>query len=175
MIATIEPDAINLALLIMRVTLGGIMLAHGINHIIGGGKIAGTAGWFESLGMKPGILHAWLASLTEVGAGAMLVAGLLTPLAAAGVVGVMVVALITNHLKNGFFIFRPGEGWEYVGSLTAFAIALAMLGPGEWSLDDAADLVDLAGWSGLLIALVAGAGGALLLLAVFWRPERPAD
>jgi putative oxidoreductase len=171
----IETDAVNLALLIMRVTLGGIMLAHGINHIIGGGKIAGTAGWFQSLGMKPGILHAWLASLTEIGAGVLLLAGLLTPLAAAGVIGVMVVALITNHITNGFFIFKPGEGWEYVGSLTAFAFAMALLGPGEWSLDEAADLTDLAGWSGLLIAAVAGVGGALVLLAIFWRPERSAD
>jgi putative oxidoreductase len=174
-VTAIEPDAINLALLIMRLTLGGIMLAHGINHIIGGGKIAGTAGWFSSLGMKPGIVHAWLASLTEIGAGALLVAGLLTPFGAAGVIGVMVVALVTNHLKNGFFIFRPGEGWEYVGSLTAFALAMAMLGPGEWSLDNSADLLDLAGWTGLTIALIAGVGGAILLLAVFWRPDRSGD
>ena len=62
-----------------------------------------------------------------------------------------------------------------MGSLTAFAIALAMLGPGEWSLDDAADLLDLAGWSGLIIALAAGGGGALLLLAFFWRPDRTSE
>ena len=97
--------------------LGVTMFAHGYNHIWGGGKIEGTAGWFASLGLKPGMLHAWLASLTELGAGAMLILGLLTPLAAAGVVGVMTVALITNHLKNGFFIFRPGEGYEYVLNL----------------------------------------------------------
>ncbi len=168
-------DSINAALLILRVMLGVIMLAHGINHIIGGGKIEGTAGWFASLGMKPGILHAWLASVTEVAAGAMLVLGLLTPLAAAGVVGVMVVALITNHITNGFFIFRPGEGYEYVLSLIAFGFVAALLGPGEWSLDNAFDLMDLAGWSGGVIAAVAGVGGAVLLLVVFWRPEKPAD
>ena len=72
--------------------------------------------------MKPGPLHAWLASLTEVGAGAMLVLGLLTPLACAGVIGVMLVALITNHRKNGFFIFRPGEGYEYVLTLTVVGV-----------------------------------------------------
>lgn len=168
----IEPDAVNLALLGLRLILGAVMLAHGINHIIGGGKIAGTAGWFESLGMKPGRLHAWLASLTEVGAGALLLVGLLTPLAAAGVLGVMVVALVTNHLKNGFFIFRPGEGYEYVLTLAVVSVCLAMLGPGEWSLDHAADLTDLAGWTGLWIVLGAGAGGAAALLAVFWRPVR---
>ena len=106
--AIYDVDGLTLGLVILRVAVGVIMLAHGINHIFRGGKIQGTAGWFESLGMKPGILHAWLASLTEVGAGAMLVLGLLTPLAAAGVVGTMTVALITNHIKNGFFIFRPG-------------------------------------------------------------------
>jgi len=170
-----EADAINLALLGLRLILAGVMLAHGINHIIGGGKIAGTGRWFESLGMKPGPLHAWLASLTEVGAGAMLVLGLLTPLACAGVIGVMLVALITNHWKNGFFIFRPGEGYEYVLTLTIVALSLATLGAGEWSLDDALDMQDIAGWSGLLIAAVAGGGGTAVLLAGFWRPEKPAE
>ena len=166
-----DTDAVNLALLGLRLILGGVMLAHGINHIIGGGKIAGTGRWFASLGMKPGILHAWLASLTEIGGGILLVLGLLTPLGCAAVIGVMVVALITNHRKNGFFIFRPGEGYEYVLTLTVVAFCLAMLGAGEWSLDDALDLQDMAGTTGLWIALVAGAGGAGALLAVFWRPE----
>lgn len=171
-----DADAVNLALLGLRLILGAVMLAHGINHIIGGGKIAGTGRWFESLGMKPGPLHAWLASLTEVAGGAMLVLGLFTPLACAAVIGVMLVALITNHLKNGFFIFRPGEGYEYVLTLTVVALCLAMLGGGEWSADHALDLWDdLSGWTGLLIALVAGGGGAALLLAVFWRPERTPD
>jgi len=170
-----DPDALNLALLALRSSVGAIMLAHGVNHVFRGGKIEGTAGWFESLGMKPGKLHAWLASLTEIGAGAMLIVGLLTPLAGAGVVGVMLVAWITNHLKNGFFIFRPGEGWEYVMSLTVSGLAIATLGAGEWSIDDAADLSDLAGWSGFWIAVLAGGGGALALLAVFWRPEKSAD
>ena len=61
-----DVDSINLALLALRCGVGAVMLAHGINHIFGGGKIAGTARWFASLGMKPGIVHAWLASLTEV-------------------------------------------------------------------------------------------------------------
>src|SRR3954451_16814054 len=88
--------AAGLALLIMRLSLGITVIAHGYRHIFGGGKIKGTAGWFESLGMKPGILHAWLASLTELAAGAMLVAGLLTPVAAAAVLATLLVALITN-------------------------------------------------------------------------------
>ena len=62
-------DQINLGLLVLRVAVGVTMIAHGYNHIYRGGKIGGTAGWFESLGMKPGKLHAWLASLTELAAG----------------------------------------------------------------------------------------------------------
>ena len=90
-----------MALLIARVVLGAVFLAHGINHIYGGGKIEGTGRWFHSLGMRPGILHAWMASLVEIGAGGLLVLGLLTPLAGAGVVGVMLVAWITNHRGTG--------------------------------------------------------------------------
>jgi putative oxidoreductase len=168
-----DADAVNFALLLFRSAVGAIMLAHGINHVFRGGKIAGTAGWFESLGMKPGILHAWLASLTEIGAGAMLIAGLLTPLAAAGVTGTMLVAWITNHRKNGFFIFRPGEGWEYVMSLTVSGIALGALGAGEWSLDDALDIA-IEPATGLLISGGLGIGLAVGLLAVFWRPPAPA-
>jgi putative oxidoreductase len=171
MTTVIEQDATNLALLILRVTLGGVMLAHGLNHVFGGGKIAGTGRWFESLGMRPGRVHAWLASITEIVSGALLLLGLLTPLACAGVVGVMVVAFVTNHWKNGFFIFRPGEGYEYVLTLMLAATSLALLGPGEWSLDDrSTDLLDLAGGSGLMIVLIGGVGGALALLLVAWRP-----
>jgi putative oxidoreductase len=172
-----DVDSINLALLALRCGAGAVMLAHGINHIFGGGKIAGTARWFASLGMKPGILHAWVASITEVIGGALLVVGLLTPFAGAAVIGVMLVAIVTNHRGNGFFIFRPGEGWEYVMTLTIVGFAIATLGAGEWSLDNAADLWQPApGRDGLLIALVAGVGGAAALLAGFWRPEKkPAD
>ncbi|MBM3676056.1 MAG: DoxX family protein [Actinobacteria bacterium] len=162
-------EGTNAGLLILRVVVGIVMLAHGYNHVFRGGKIEGTGRWFESLGMRPGKLHAWLASLTELGAGTMLVLGLLTPVAAAGVVGTMLVAWITNHLRNGFFIFRPGEGYEYVMTLTFVSIAIGALGAGEWSLDEVLD-VTFTGNEGLAIAAGAGALGAALLLAVFWRP-----
>lgn len=163
-------QAVDLSLLVIRVSLGIVFLAHGYNHIFGGGKIAGTARWFESLGMKPGPLHAWTASLTELGSGFLLIVGLLTPLACAGIVGTMLVALITNHLKNGFFIFRPGEGYEYVLTLILVAIGLGGLGAGEWSLDNAAGIFIPGGWPGLAIAALAGGLGAASLLVVFWRP-----
>jgi len=171
-----DQDAVDFALLALRGAIGAVMFAHGWNHIFGGGKIQGTAGWFASLGMKPGILHAWLASLAELAAGASLVLGLLTPLGAAAVVGTMTVALVTNHRGNGFFIFRPGEGWEYVMTLIACGVTLGVVGPGQWSLDEAFDLFQtdgapIPGGTGLAIVLVAGFGGAMALLVGFWRPE----
>ncbi len=172
LLGSLSPSSVSLALLLARLVLGVVFLAHGINHIIGGGKIAGTARWFEGLGMRPGIVHAWFASLTEVGAGALLVLGLLTPVAGAGVVGVMLVAWITNHRKNGFFIFRPGEGYEYVMTLTVLGVVVSTLGPGQWSIDDKVHfLTTLWGWPGFAISLGAGAVGAGLLLATCWRPE----
>jgi putative oxidoreductase len=107
-----------------------------------------------------------------VGAGALLILGLLTPLAAAGVIGTMVVALVTNHLRNGFFIFRPGEGYEYVLTLMAAGFGLACVGPGRYSLDHAIGIFDPPSVTGLVIAVVAGFGGAALLLVTSWRPER---
>jgi len=166
-------DAMNLGLLALRAAIGVTMIAHGYNHIWGGGKISGTAGWFESLGMKPGKLHAWLASLTELIAGAMLILGLLTPLAAGACASVMLVAWITNHRTNGFFIFRPGEGYEYVMNLFVASLAVACIGAGEWSLDRAFGIDDrLDGWTGAAIGAVVGIGAALGLLAVFWRPVK---
>ncbi|MQA94583.1 MAG: DoxX family membrane protein [Streptosporangiales bacterium] len=162
---------VDIAALLIRLVVGGTMLAHGWNHAFGGGRLSGTASWFDSIGIRPGRVHALLATLTELGAGALLVLGLLTPLAAAGVVGTMLVALIANHLRNGFFIFRPGEGYEYVLMITVVGFALAALGPGRWSLDHALGIA-VGGVPGLLVALVAGGGGAALLLATCWRPGR---
>ena len=171
---TFHVNGLNIGLLLLRIAVGVTMIAHGYNHIWGGGKIAGTGRWFESLGLRPGILHAWMASLVELGAGTMLILGLLTPLAAAGVVGVMMVAILTVHRFNGFFIFRPGEGWEYTGNLTMAGLALGAAGAGEWSLDKAIGF-SVNGWVGLAIAAIGGIGGAVLLLAIFWRPPARKD
>src|SRR5436305_1485883 len=122
-------DQVNLGLLVLRVAVGVTMIAHGYNHIYRGGKIAGTGRWFASLGMKPGWLHAWLASTTELAAGAGLIVGLLTPWAAGALIGVVLVAWITNHRHAGFFVFRrPIEGWEYLMNLAAALFAIACLG-----------------------------------------------
>jgi putative oxidoreductase len=165
-------NAANLGLLALRIAIGATMIAHGYNHIWRGGKIDGTARWFEGLGMRPGKLHAWLASVTELGAGSLLILGLLTPLSAGACAAVMLVAWITNHRTNGFFIFRPGEGWEYVMNLFVASLAVAFIGAGDWSLDRAAGLDEtFAGWTGAIIGSAAGIGAAVLLLAAFWRPK----
>jgi putative oxidoreductase len=161
--------SVSVAAFVLRVAVGGTMIAHGWNHAFGGGKLPGTARWFESIGIRPGRVHAVLATLTELGAGALLLLGLLTPLAAAGVVGTMLVALVANHGKNGFFIFRPGEGYEYVLMITLVACAIGALGGGGWSVDHAIGF-SLTGWAGLAVAAAAGGGGAALLLATSWRP-----
>lgn len=166
-------DSFDTILLLLRVGFGLMMAAHGLNHWRGGGKIAGTGRWFESLGLKPGVLHAWMSVITEIGAGVALALGLLTPLVAGALISTMVVAIVTVHRHNGFFIIK--EGWEYTGLIILSLTAIATLGAGNWSLDHAIGLDDklgfrAAGFHGMLIALAVGIGGAAALLAVYWRP-----
>jgi len=167
--------AINFCLLILRVTLGGMIIAHGYNKIFGGGKIAGTAAWFESIGVRPGVPNAWAAALTEIGSGILLILGLLTPLACAGLVSLMVVAIVTVHRKNGFFIFNPGGGIEYCLVVAVAAISLGGLGAGKWSIDHAAKIWTFKPWVGLAVAAIVGIGGAFLQLAAFYRPSKAAS
>lgn len=163
---------VDVAALLLRATLGTTMLAHGWNHVFGGGKIAGTTRWFASIGMRPAWAHAWIATITELGCGLLLLLGLLTPLAAGGVLGTMLVALVANHLKNGFFIFRPGEGYEYVLMISIVAVALAGIGGGWLSVDHAIGS-PITGGAAYGVALGAGAGGAALTLLTSWRPVLP--
>ncbi len=123
-----DHTAIDTGLLILRVVLGLTMAAHGYNKFFGKGGLAGTAGWFDSMGMKPGMLHARIAATTEMSAGLGLAVGLLTPIPAAGFVALMFVAAWTVHRPNGFFIVK--EGWEYNLILAVSAVAVATIGPG---------------------------------------------
>ena len=166
-------DAANLALLIARVWIGVVIFAHGAKHLKAVRSGPGMANWFESLGVKPGWLHAWNVTLTELAAGAALVVGFLTPFSYGGVAAIVLVALVTNHRSNGFWSNNPGEGWEYTATLAAVSIALGALGPGEWSLDDAFGLsFPFQNGNALLIAAVVGIGGTAAFLAAFWRPPK---
>ena len=165
-------DPIDLALLVLRVVFGLFLAAHGYNKVFGGGKLAGTGRWFGSLGMKWPQLQARLAAATEIGAGVLFALGLLTPFAAAGMIGVMVVATWSAHRNNGFFIFHEGQGWEYTVSIAVAAWAVAAIGPGDASIDHAIDLDWTAwdGWIGAVIAFVIGVGGGIAQLAICYRP-----
>jgi len=166
--------AYDVGMLMLRLVLGLTMAAHGYNKVFGPGGIAGTAGWFDSIGMRPGAFHARVAAGTEVAAGLGLAVGLVTPVAAAGFVALMLVAAWTVHRKNGFFITK--EGWEYNLVLAAAAVSVAVA-PGRLSLDHLlfagtgfAHL--LRGWSGLLIALGLGLAGGIGQLMLFYRPGK---
>ncbi|MEZ5236669.1 MAG: DoxX family protein [Acidimicrobiales bacterium] len=161
---------INFVLLVLRVGLGVTMALHGWNKVRKG--IAGTAGWFQSIGMRPGRLNALMAAYTEMGGGALLAIGLLTPVAAAAMIGLMGVAYWVAHKENGFFIFNPNQGWEYVFIIAIAALAVGGIGPGEWSLDNAIGLGNpiYTSWWGAIITLVGGIGGAVAQLATFYRP-----
>ena len=164
---------VDVGLLIVRLAVGLTMAAHGYAKVFRGGRLAGTARWFDSIGMRPGRLHAPLAALTEIGGGILLACGLLTPLAAGGIVAVMLVAGWTVHRQNGFFIV--GNGWEYNFILAVTATGMAVSGAGTLSLDAVIGLGALGhGWPGLLIAALAGLGGGTAQLAAFYRPPAPA-
>ena len=129
-------------LLVIRVVLGGIMAAHGAQKLFGwfgGPGLAGTGGWLEAMGLRPGRMWAAVNGLAEFGGGALLVLGLITPLGSAAVAGVMLVAIATVHWRNGFF--SSNGGYEFNLLIVAAAIALAFTGPGTISIDH------LAGWT----------------------------
>ena len=158
--------------LLIRVVLGLTLAAHGYQKIFKGGRIKGTAGWFDSMGMKPnGRIHAWAAALTEIGAGLLFAVGLLTPLAAAGFVGLMVVAAWTSHRENGFFIVK--NGWEYNLVLAVVPVGIAMIGPRKYSLDHALDL-SFDPWVAFALSAVLGVVAGVGLLMACYRPPAPA-
>lgn len=163
--------ALDLGVLMLRLVVGLTMMMHGYNHLWGGGGLAGTARWFDSLGMRPARLHASLSGVGEIAAGTALTIGFLTPFAAAFVLGTMVVAGVTAHRTNGFFVFK--DGYEYVLMIAVVCSVIALLGAGTASVDrligiDAA----MDGGVGLALAAGLGIGGAIVLLAVTWRPVR---
>jgi putative oxidoreductase len=166
------------ALFLLRVVFGLFFAYHGYNKFFGKGGLSGTAGWFDSMGMKPGMFHARVAATTEMAAGIGLAVGLLTPIPAAGFVALMFVAAWTVHRPNGFFIVK--QGWEYNLILAASAVAVATIGAGRFSLDYAlfgsSGIYDyLHGWWGLLISAVLGLVGGIGQLVIFWRPPAKAE
>ena len=148
----------DLALFALHFVVGALFFAHGAQKLFGwfgGYGIGGTAGFMDQLGMRPARLHAVAAGLAETVGGILLALGLFTPIGAAMVIAVMVTAIITVHGTKGFF--TSDGGYEFNLVLIAVAFALAGVGPGAWSLDNAIDV----SWTGTGWALVALGAGLL--------------
>ena len=151
----------ELGLIVIRVVVGLLFVGHGTQKLFGwfgGHGPAGTAGFMESLGMRPGRRHAYAAGFAEATGGALLALGLLTPLAAAMIIAVMVVAIATVHAKNG--VWNTNQGYELNLVYAAVAFGIAAIGAGSWSLDGVLGL-DIAGAGWGLAALAAGILGGL--------------
>jgi putative oxidoreductase len=166
-------DSIDWALMTLRGVAGVVMLAHGMKHARGRTK---TADWFGSIGFRMPDLQRFASTTTEIGVGVLLIAGFGTTLASAGLVAVMVVALWTVHRAAGFWVTaRPEEGWEYVLVLGSVGLAIAIAGPGAFSVDAALGIEGvLDGWVGAVVVgggVVAAAGQ----IALFFRPREVAE
>jgi putative oxidoreductase len=158
-------------LLIARLVLGTLIVAHGGQKLfgwLGGYGLAGTGGFFEQLGFRPGRAFAAAASVTEIAAGVLLVLGFLGPIGPALLLSVMIVAAVSVHWNNG--LFASTSGIEVPLLYATGALTLALTGPGAYSLDAVLGLDRL--WSPGLewAALGAGVVAALINLAA----RRPA-
>lgn len=126
----------EIGLLLLRVIIGLLFAGHAMQKLagwFGGHGILGTGGFFESIGITPGRSMALLAGVAELAGGLLFALGLATPFAALLIVLTMVVAIIKVHGKNGLWVTQ--NGYEYNLVLIVIAIAVALTGPGDYSLD----------------------------------------
>ena len=157
----------DLALLILRLVIGGVVVPHGLLKLglVGqGGSIAGVGGWFNSLGLRPGTFWAYVATLAEAGGGSLTILGLGGPIGPGILAADLLVVTIVAHWPQGFWAGGGKVGWEFPLPLVAGGLAIALAGNGAWSLDRLLGLTYpdwlLPAW----LALVAA--GALLALGV---------
>ena len=160
-------------LLIARMVFGLLMAAHGTQKLFGwfgGYGLAGTAGFFEQLGFRPGKLFAGAAAGTETIAGLLVAFGLLGPLGPALIVSVMIVAAATVHWQHG--LFASNNGIEVPLLYGVAALTLALTGYGAFSLDAALALT----WSETVIwaVLAVGVIGGFANLAIRKTAPAPA-
>ena len=169
-----EAVTLSTGLLLGRLVLGLVMAAHGTQKLFawfGGYGLAGTGGFMESLGFRPGARFAAAAGLSETVGGLLLALGLLGPVGPALMLSVMIVAAVTVHWKNG--VFAAGNGVEVPLLYATGAVMIALVGPGRFSLDAMLGLDTL--WTPVLVwaALGVGAIGAIGNLGLR-RPAAPA-
>ncbi len=153
----------GLGKLVLRATLGGYFVGHGMQKLagwFGGGGPEGTGEMFEQVGLRPGRESALLAGVAEAGGGALLALGLFTPAAVSMLSGVMTNAIRHVHRKNGLWVTEGGV--EYPVVILAALAALADSGPGRLSLDEALG-IRLRGPVVTAVAMGAGAAGAVYL------------
>jgi putative oxidoreductase len=147
-------------LFVIRVVVGLLLIGHGTQKLFGwfgGHGLAGTGGFFHSLGHRPGRLMAAVAGTSEAGGGLLLVLGLLTPLGAAIVLGTMVVAG-SVHADKG--VWATAGGYELPLVYGVVGAGLAFTGAGGWSIDSAADIPYTHGWVPGLLAVIIGLAAA---------------
>jgi putative oxidoreductase len=162
----------SIFLLIARVLLGWIFVAHGAQKVFGwfgGYGLKGTGGFYEGLGMKPGVFWAFVSGAGEMVGGALVLLGWLNPVGPALIIAVMIVAIFTVHISKGFWM--TNGGYEYNLANIAAALALAAAGPGEYSLDAIAPLAVLSQSNVAWIIFAVIVAGALLTLAVRRAPK----
>ena len=162
----------NIARLVARTVIGGLFVGHGTQKLLGwfgGPGLEGTAGMMKSLEMNPPRRNAMAAGITETAGGALLVVGLATPLASAGLIGTMITAIRKVHWSSGPWV--TSGGYEYNLVLIAGLLALAEEKPGDISLDAALGL-DLTGFRWSLAAL--GLGAAASSVSVWLGRKAPA-
>jgi putative oxidoreductase len=161
-----------IALLIARILLGGTLFAHGAQKLFGwfgGYGLKGTGGFFEQLGFRPGTLFAAAAGLGEAGGGILTALGLGGPIGPALIIMVMLVAVFTVHVKNGFW--QAKNGYELNTMNIAAALALAFAGPGPLSLDTVLGIDGI--WTDQLRWIALGAAVVMVVLNLMIRRPAP--
>ena len=149
-------------LLLLRLVVGSLMAAHGAQKLCGwfdGYGLAGTGGFFEQLGFRPGRLFAAAAGGGELAGGILVAFGLLGPIGPAVLIAIMLVATLTVHWQNG--VFAASNGIELTLLYATAAAALALVGPGAYSLDALIGLTPLwtppVAWAAVALGIAAGA------------------
>lgn len=171
-VQSMDPDAVSAGLLIGRLVVGLGLAAHGAQKLFGwfgGHGLGGTAGYFESIGYRPGRPYATLAGLGEFTGGLLVALGALGAVGPALMLTVMIVAVMQKR-ENGFF--ATGDGIELPLLYGTAGVALAFIGPGAWSLDAGLGIHGLSTPTVAAIALAIGVLGAVGTLAM--RRETPA-
>lgn len=162
---TTSPDLVDAAAMLLRLLVGTVFLGHGLQkatHRLGGGGLAAEAAVLARDGIRGGTASAAASAVSQIGAGALLVIGLITPLAVAGVIGTMAVA-IGAKVRHGFWV--QNDGYEFPLFIAVTSAAIALVGPGSWSVDHALGFTPTATWSiaGIALGIAAGSGAAVLL------------